>query len=171
MSLLPDNFFGGQRVVGYEGPADGDYVRYVERLMAEAAAQQAQALRAAAPAPTARPARAAPEAAGWGRAPAKAPAPSVAAAQSTARERSQRARSAARAQALLEGLHQPKDPARAPASKGAFAAAPPWWWLVFAVVVVGLFASQMAYLLPVAFIAWVALNLVRQTRAAARRSD
>lgn len=154
----------------FNGPPDGDYVRYVEGLMAwaeqEQERQRLQLLGDKARAQTQTDSQ-------WGRTPAisRASAQRAQSVDSMAQsggvesklERLRR-KAAAQASKLQTQMPQPKNDSKKPPAKISF-------FMVVAIfagfVLVGSFAPA---LLPVAIIGWVAFNVIRAVRGAASSS-
>ncbi|MGN1057151.1 MAG: hypothetical protein ACI4QS_10610 [Comamonas sp.] len=130
LSAKPPNF------QDFAGPPDGDYVRYVEGLLAWSAQEQERQRLQARRSPVSSMATAALTDGQWGRAPGK------------------------------EALSEPgRTAAPSPAwrSKLAAARALPLGVLMLGMVAAGVFAPA---LLPVLIIGWVVLNVIRAVRAA-----
>lgn len=160
----------------FNGPADGDYARYVEGLMAWAAQEQ-ESVRLKALGTKAR-AVAVPDAQ-WGRegsaasrSAQRAAAEVVSAAQSGGVESGMdRLQRKAKAQVRQWKLDHPSSSADASHMQGAKSALgsvlgmrSAWFWvLMVGLVMVGIFASS---LLPVVIIGWLVFNVIRVVRAA-----
>lgn len=163
----------------YNGPSNGDYVRYVDGLMAWAEQEQ-ERQRLKALGEKNRPSAVAVADSQWGRAPSKPVAAASVAVNTYAQPGSIDSaadRLKRQAKAQVEKLHQQAFKTSKPAPAGAVAGQPPpkaqkkvaaqssWVLFVGVLIAVSIFATDW---LPAVIIAWVVWNVFRTVRAASR---